>query len=487
MQTHSNWLQNASATAPLSSNLYEQVANRIESWIAEGILQPGDRLPSVRTLHKQLEVSISTVVEAYRLLEDRGLIDVRPQSGYFVKQHQRILTAEPTQSAPPKHASEVDVSLAFKVNVAISDPKKIKLGAAIPAIEMMPLASLDRLMAQTVRQSSLLNHSYDVPPGRFELRQPIARRLIDAGCSLTPDELVITNGATEAVYLALRAVTKPGDTIAIESPTWFGLLQALSLLHLKALELPTHPREGLSLLHLENALKQGKIAACLIVSNFSNPLGTCMGDRKKQKIAELLAQYQVPLIEDDIYGDLHFEEKRPKAIKSFDQSGLILYCASYSKTLSPGLRVGWIAPGRYQAQIEQLKLFTNHATAVVPQLTLAAFLGNGGYDRHLRKLRRTYGERMTRMHQAICEYFPPITKVTRPQGGHVLWVEMPEDFDAMRLYEEAGDRQISIAPGTIFSAVGSYRNCFRLNCGLPWSAELETALKTLGQLIQAQL
>ncbi len=468
-------------------NLYEQVALRISRLISEGTLQPGDRLPSVRSLHKQMEVSISTVVEAYRLLEDQGLIAVRPQSGYFVKSNPHTFPQEPNPSTPPKHASDVDTSLAFKVNTDIRDPHKIKLGAAVPAVELMPLAALDKLMGQVIRRSPILNHSYDVPPGQFELRHQVARRLMTAGCSLTPEELVITNGTTEAVYLALRAVSQPGDTIVMESPTSYGLLQALASLHLRALELPTHPRDGLSLPDLEAVLQQEKIAACLTVANFSNPLGTCPSDQHKQQLVKLLERYQVPLIEDDIYGDLNFQGDRPKAIKAFDRQGLVLYCSSYSKTLSPGLRVGWVAPGRYQSQIEQLKLFTNHATAVAPQLTLAAFLANGGYERHLRKLRRAYYEQMMRMHQAICDYFPSCTKVTRPQGSHMLWIEMPEQFDSMRLYQEAGDRQISIAPGIIFSACGGYNNCFRLNCGLPWTEAIAEAMKTLGELIRTQL
>ena len=321
-------------------NLYQQVANRIQLLIAEGTLQPGDRIPSVRKLHEQMSVSISTVLEAYRLLEDRGLISARPQSGYFVKQ--KLLSPdEPKQSKPLQEVSRVDTSLMLRVNQALKNPNIIKLGAAIPAVERFPIAALNRLMAQAMRNDPIGTHSYNPPPGCEQLRHEVARRLMDAGCSITPDRIVTTNGTTEAIYLSLRAVTRPGDTVAIESPTYFGFLEALESLHLRALELPTHPRDGLSLPHLEKAIAQKKIAACLLVSNFSNPLGSCMSDRHKKQLVELLAQYDIPLIEDDVYGDLCFEGNRPKAIKAFDRRELVLYCASYSKTLSPGLRVGW--------------------------------------------------------------------------------------------------------------------------------------------------
>jgi DNA-binding transcriptional MocR family regulator len=261
----------------------------------------------------------------------------------------------------------------------------------------------------------------------------------------------------------------------------------LESLHLKALEIPTHPKEGICLEDLEAALKEGKISACALVTNFSNPLGSCMGDRKKKQLVELLNRYDVPLIEDDIYGELQFEGARPKAVKAFDTEGRVLYCTSVSKTLSPGLRIGWAAAGRYQVKVEQLKMSLNWMTSVPAQLTVAAFLSNGGYDRHLRHLRRAYQAQMNRISQAICEYFPAETKVSRPEGGYVLWLEMPESFDAMAFYEEALQHNISIAPGMMFSPSGSYRNCFRLNCGIPWTEEIHQAIQKLGYLAKRQL
>ncbi|MBF2003261.1 MAG: PLP-dependent aminotransferase family protein [Synechococcales cyanobacterium C42_A2020_086] len=468
-------------------HLYEQIADCLQSLIAEGTLQPGDRLPSVRKLHEQWSVSISTVLEAYRLLEDRGLISVRPQSGYYVKLKLTTAPSEPQQTMPQPNACSVDNSLAFRVICTIRDSQTIKLGAAVPSMELLPLAALNRIMGQVLRQQPNMAHAYDVPPGCEPLRHEIARRLMHAGCSVSPKEIVTTNGTFEGVYLGLKAVTKPGDTVAIESPTYYGLLEVLEILHLKALELPTHPREGLSLPHLEAALYHKQIAACALVSNFSNPLGSCMSDVKKQQLVELLTQHQVPLVEDDVYGELHFQGSRPKALKSFDREGLVLHCSSFSKTLSPGLRVGWIVAGRYQAKVEQLKWVINQTTAIAPQLTIAAFLANGGYDRHLRQLRRAYQSQMTSMIQSICDYFPPETRVTRPSGGHVLWVELPVGFDAMQLYETALTHHISIAPGQIFSVSGGYQNCFRLNCGLLWSEQVDRAMRILGTLIDQQM
>ena len=412
----------------------------------------------------------------------------RPQSGYYVKKTALSLPQEPALTMPPRQACEIDTDLAFQIFVTMRDPNMTQLGVALPAMELLPLAQLNRLTGRILRENPELAHAYGTPMRCEILRSEFAKRMLDAGCSVPPDQLVVTNGAMEAIYLSLQALTQPGDTIAVESPTYVGVLEAMKTLQLKAFTLPTHPREGISLPHLEDALQNGEVKACLLVSNFSNPLGSCMEDVKKKRLMELFNQYDVPLIEDDVYGDLYFEGTRPKAIKAFDTEDRVLYCSSVSKTLSPGMRVGWCAGGRYHPRISKMKSIINLGTAIAPQLTVSAFLSNGGYDRHLRQLRRAYQAQMSRMQQAIYDYFPVETCVSRPNGGHVLWVEMPKGFDTLRLYREALEHRIGIAPGVMFSASGKcYGNCFRLNTAVPWSETLDQAMQTLGHLAKRQL
>ncbi len=466
--------------------LYEQVANRLESLITQGILKPGDRLPSVRKLQKQLTVSLSTVLEAYRLLEDRGLISARPQSGYYVKP--TALHPEPCLREPYTRISEIKTSLAFQLMTDSLDANIVPLGAAVPTMDHFPIAQLNRLMSKVLRDHPITAHTYNTPLGCQTLRSELAKRMLDVGCSIHPDQFVITNGANEAIYLSLQAVTQPGDTVAVESPLSFGMLEAMKVLQLKAFSLPTHPREGICLVDLEEALQTEQVKACLLVSNFSNPLGCCMDDAKKKQLVDLLNRYEIPLIEDDVYGDLYFKGTRPKAIKAFDTENRVLYCSSTSKTLSPGLRVGWCVGGRYHPQIVQNKSIINLTTATAPQLTVAAFLASGGYERHLRHLRRTLQSQMNYILQAIGQYFPTETCVTQPHGGHVLWLELPEGFKALHLYQGALDHGISIAPGPMFSASGQcYANCFRLNTAVPWSDAVEYSIKILGQLAKKQV
>jgi DNA-binding transcriptional MocR family regulator len=309
----------------------------------------------------------------------------------------------------------------------------------------------------------------------------IARRAMTGGGLLAPDTIVTTQGATEAINLCLRAVCRPGDTVAVESPIFFGILQIIEMQGLRALEIPTHPDCGMSLDALSYAIDQNSIGTCLVVSNFSNPLGCCIPEEGKKRLVELLEARDIPLIEDDIYGDLSFADERPIVAKAFDKKGIVLLCSSFSKTVAPGYRVGWVAPGRFQERVERLKILSNIATTTPTQLAMTEFLSNGGYDHHLRKIRRVYRRQTDLMAQAIVRHFPEGTRVSRPSGGYVLWVEFPEVVDSLKLYESALKEGITVAPGPIFSSGDRFRNCIRLNAGF-WSGEIERALATVGRI-----
>lgn len=467
-------------------HLYERVADAVEAQIAAGTFRPGERIPSVRKLRERYGVSLSTVLQACRLLEDRGLVRARAQSGHYVCQPPASRRDEPDPSRPPPEARRVDASLAVKLNLGIGNPQEPTLGAAVQGPELMPVAALNRLLSQVLRQQPGACHSYDAPPGHLALRRAIARRGAEAGYEVSPEEIVITSGAKEAVYLSIQSVTRPGDTVAIESPAYYALLEVLASLGLRVVEIASHPRHGISLEGLEAVVSARPIAAVALVSNFSNPSGSCMSDAAKAALVDLLARYEVPLVEDDVYGDLVFEGPRPKAIKAFDRRNLVLYCGSYSKTLSPGLRIGWAIPGRYQNRLELLKLVVNQATATAPQLAIAAFLESGGFDRHLRRVRRMYREQMEATIDAIARHFPPTTRFTRPEGGHVVWVQLPSGVAAMDIYHEAASHGIRIAPGPMFSASGGYGDFVRINTGFPWTPSTERKIETLGALVAAR-
>jgi DNA-binding transcriptional MocR family regulator len=288
----------------------------------------------------------------------------------------------------------------------------------------------------------------------------------------------------EALVMCLKATTKPGDTVAIENPTYFGIFQVIESLGLKALPVTTDPQYGIDPDHLAVILNKFPVKACVFVTNFGNPLGFCMPDEKKKDLVQLLTRHRIPLIEDDIYGELYFGRHRPKTCKSFDKEGWVLYCSSLSKSLAPGYRIGWTLPGRFTQAVIHTKMMHTVSGPTLTQLAIAHFLSIGRYDYHLRKLRKALHTQCLRYLQGILQYFPAGTKVSRPQGGFVLWIELDRQINAYKLYREALKHDISIGPGQLFSAQGQFGNCLRLSYARPWDAEVEEGLRTLGNLIR---
>jgi DNA-binding transcriptional MocR family regulator len=466
--------------------LYEQVASDLADLIHQGTFRAGERIPSVRQMSRQRKISITTVIQAYMLLENQGLIETRPQSGYYVRSMLPQLLPEPEMSTPQQDPTLISVrELVMMVLRDSTNPGLIQLGAAIPNTELVIPAKLNRIMASISRRNEHQYNTYDIPPGNEALRIQIAQRAVGIGCNLTHADVVTTSGCLEAFTLSLRAVCHTGDTVAIESPMYFGVLQVLESLGLRALEIPTHPREGISLSALRFAIEHNSIQACLVLSNFNNPLGSCIPDENKQMLVELLAQHEIPLIEGDVCGEIYFSGVRPGVCKTYDRKGLVLLCSSFSKDLVPGYRVGWVAPGRFKATIEWLKYTTNVATATLPQVAIAKFLESGGYDYHLRSIRRLYASFIAQLSQAVERYFPEGTRVTRPNGGIVLWVQLPDYVDSLELYKQALQIGITLAPGYIFSATHQYKNFIRLNAAW-WSYETDRAMRRLGELVTEQ-
>lgn len=466
--------------------LYESVAESISGMISAGTLRPGERVPSVRRLSTQRRVSVATVLRAYEVLENRGLIEARPNAGYYVR-HRPVVAEEPAISNPPKAPQLVGISALVQDVLDARRPGVISFGTACPPPEYMPTAKLQRLTASIARRKPAALTQYVLPPGNEELRRQVARRSLDMGCNLAAKDIIITNGAMEAVNLCVRAVARPGDTIALESPTYFGLLQTLESMGLKALEIPTHPRDGISLEALEFALDRTKIAAVIVMPNAQNPLGFTMPDENKKRLVRMLEKRGTPLIEDDVYGELHFGDERARPAKAFDRTGNVMLCSSFTKTLAPGFRLGWTAAGRWQAQVQMLKFINTVGCPEILQMVLAEFLASGGYDRQLRSLRRAFRDQVSQMSAAICQYFPAGTRITRPSGGFILWVELPEGCDSEELFRQALRNNISFGPGVLFSATDRYRNCMRIGCAEPWSPRVEQAVARLGELAAKQL
>jgi DNA-binding transcriptional MocR family regulator len=360
----------------------------------------------------------------------------------------------------------------------------VALNSAVAASASRLNGRLNSLTRAALREHPDLPNVHLTPPGQEGLRREVAKRMALTGLRVTADDVIVTNGTMEAIALSLGALCRRGDTVLVESPTYFGVLQVLEHLGLNIVEVPNDAEAGIDVQALEYVLAGTKVAAAVLQSSFNNPAGSATPDAAKRRIVQALASRGIPLVEDDIYGDLHFGRSRPFVAKKWDASGNVLLCGSFTKSVAPGFRIGWIAPGRYRRDVELLKFITSITTPELPQLAIAEFIDNGGYDHHLRKLRAAFVKQVEQMSEAVAEHFPAQCRVTQPAGGFVLWVELPPEVDSVRLFEAARAHGIAIAPGTMFTHTGRYRNFIRLNCGHPMTTKLELAVERLGELVK---
>jgi len=470
------------------TRLYQQLANDVAALIRDGTLKAGDRILSVRETCRERGVSPATVVRAYEMLEAQGFIETRPRSGYYASAQWDTRLQEPRKATPSPKSLQLDVSeLVFQVFDSVRDRDVVPLGSAFPSPMLYPLRQLASCLGASARRMDPWSTVQDLSPGSLELRRQIARRYLRSGSRVSPDEIIITSGALEALNLSLQALTRPGDIVAIESPTFYGCLQAVEAHGLRAVEIPTHPRDGVDVGALEQALRRYKIRACWFMTNFQNPLGALVPDDARKDLVELLARHDVPLIEDDVYAELYFGRRRPKSTKAFDRKGLVLNCGSFAKDLAPGYRLGWVAAGRFAQAVQRRKVMSTLATSVPIQNGIAMYLQQGGYERHITRLRRTFANQQTAALESLRRHFPSGCRVTRPEGGYFLWIELPDTVDAIEVQRLALARGVSIAPGPIFSARREYRHCVRLNAGHPWTKGSDRAVAILGEIIRSRL
>jgi DNA-binding transcriptional MocR family regulator len=468
---------------------YARLADELEVKIKNGIYRSGEKMPSLRKLHGQTGLSITTVYQAYIELEKRGVVEPRQKSGYYVKPLlDRILPPPAKEKLRPVPKKVTMDGLAYSIVEDMSNPDFLQLGGSVVMPELLPYKQLARCMrSETMDGMKRSLMRYENPYGNPELKRQIAQRMVGQANQALTDEMVVTSGCIEAVNLCLQAVGGPGDTVVVESPTYPWFLQLIEDQNKFALEIPTDPQTGIDMDQLERAVAKNAVNACLMVPNFHNPLGFVMPEEKKRALVQLMGDRQIPIIEDNIHGELYFGDRRPSTLKSMDSKGLVLHCASFSKTLSPGLRVGWTLPGRYADQVKRLKMNSTVASPTLNQQVVAQFLKTGSFDRHLRSLRTALKHQISNTARAIARHFPEGTRITAPQGGLTLWVELDKQVDGLTVFQEARKKKISIFPGLICSTTGRYRNFIRISCGYPWSEEIDGGIRTLAEIVGALL
>lgn len=485
------------ATAPR----YRQLADLYRAAIDSGALRPGDRLPSMRAFMQRHGVSLSTATESYRALEREQLVEARPRAGYFVRARSRNIlprVAEPESEGTPAAASFVGIHAEISALIARLEnaAQALNLGGATAAATLYPTEPLQKLSMRMLRHRPWLLTTAAPGPGDPAVRRVVARRAREAGMAIGPDDVVMTHGCIEGMNLALRAVTQPGDTVVVESPCFFGLLQVLEILGLRALEIPASPTTGLSPEALAFALQTDpSIKAVVVVPHLQNPLGCLMPDAHKASLVSLCRDRGVALIEDDPYRDLVDLVDRParggasgahalplRPLKAWDIDGSVIYCSSLNKSLAPGMRVGWVMGGRWHARIAMLKFAQSRNNDALPQAVMAAYLETSAPERHLRRLRERLRHERERLADAVARFFPEGTRFTPPCGGMFLWIELPAGLSASLLCDTALKAGIRIMPGSVFSNASRFDHFIRLSCPGVEADVADAAVKKLGEI-----
>ncbi|WP_294328067.1 PLP-dependent aminotransferase family protein [uncultured Chryseobacterium sp.] len=466
--------------------LYLKIANSVTEQIKSETLQFGDRLPSLRSAQKLYNVSLNTIKQAYMELESRSLVESRPKYGYYVSQtSQRKLALPSVAEMKISEGKNSPEDLIGKVFGTIAGTDVTQFALGIPGKSLLPVAKMKKCMIEVIKKKSDSGTNYEPVQGSVALRREIAKWSIVMEGKITEDDLVITSGAMNGVYNCLMAVTQPGDYVAVESPVYFGILQAIQLLGLKAVEIPTHPITGVDLDALRKVLP--KLSACCFVVNYNNPLGFQMPDENKKELVRMLTEYNVPLVEDDVYGNIYFGAGRPKPCKFYDEAGIVMWVGSVSKTLAPGYRVGWVAPGKFKEKIIRQKLVQTVSSPSLFSDVIADFLEHGRYDHHLRMFRKKLYANYLQIQKSVTQYFPDNTKISEPKGGFMLWLELDKRICTEDLYDEAVSQKVNFAPGRMFSQYNQYQNCMRLNYALEWTDRVESDLEKLGKMIKNRI
>lgn len=473
---------------------YGELAQRIEREIRQGHYPVGARLLSVRECAGSHGVSVSTAIRCYRHLESQGLVEARSKSGIYVADWKSrrgpglgapALARTPQEAAPPQYEQLMSLPHRMTQLYALTaQPLSLALHLAHAAPQWYPCQALADIGQRLLRKDPLAIGAYPTGTGLPVFKASLMAWLGTCGVDLAAQEVLITQGSTEALNVALRAVAQPGDAVIVESPVYFGLLQMIDNLGLRAVEVPCVPGAGISLEALEFALEHHDGVRAVVVSAvFQNPLGCAMSDRDKRRLLKLADLHDVAVIEDDAFGDLSPEAQRPQPLKAWDRSQRVVYCGSCSKSLAPAFRVGWVAGGRYHARIETLKLSNSLVAPLFEQAVLAEFMNAGAHLLHLRSLRQRLALNVPLALDAVARHFPAGTRVVSTAGGWWLWLELPEHVDTLALLRRSVEQGLAFAPGVVFAGSTKFANCLRINTGRPWGRDMERGFEVLGALV----
>ncbi|WP_027951249.1 PLP-dependent aminotransferase family protein [Haliea salexigens] len=459
---------------------------QLENWLLQGILEQcwrlGERLPSVRTLCQEKGLSKATVQHALQRLEAQGLLEARPKAGYFV-------TLQPDGVKKPLSRARIEAPRPVSVSDLLLDIMRRSA-----AFDLLPdlqsghlppgIVALNRSIGRSLRRQKGEDYQYyDEPDGVLLLREQLSLHAARRGWIVSPDQLCITSGCQHALFMALMASCERGDVVAVESPGFYGVLQLLEQLDLRVVEVPTSVETGMDIDALEEVLERWKVKACIVSPAFATPGGAMMPLESKQRLLALAERHNLAVIEDDIYADTSLGAA-PDPLKALDSDNRVILCSSFSKSLSRDLRLGWVSGARWHDRIQHLKLVTQLASSRYLQQGVAEFIADGGFAAHLRRQRNELRANRDRL-IAELHAWPGEVRVSTPQGGLAVWVELPQHVDTLAAYPQGLELGVVITPGPLFSVSGQFANCLRISFAHPWKASRTEALRRLPAVLQS--
>ncbi|ENV17030.1 aminotransferase-like domain-containing protein [Acinetobacter guillouiae] len=457
----------------------EQLAHSLKLLIENGTWKAHEKLPSLRQQVEQSGLSLITVMNAYQELEAQGLIYSKEKSGYFVVEQS---SDHPTTLHVINETVEIN-SIVFKYLKSTQSEHIIPLGSAFPNSQLLYSAKLIQTLGQLARQRRSYEQTPSLPPGNYQLRKIIAQKYAMQGIPTDPSDIVITSGGLDALNLSLQALTQAGDYILLQQTIFYGAWQAAERLGLKVITIPEHPEHGIDLDAFEQAILKYPIKVCLMMLNGQNPIGFTVSDEIKLKLAKLLNQYQIYLIEDDVYEELYYDQKKPLSMKYFDQQNWVLHCSSFSKTLGAGFRIGWVYAGKFSEHIQHTQLMSTLSVNSFIQNALVEYLSHRHYEKHLKTLRSTLQRYKKQYFNYLKTHLPEQCHVNYYPSGYFLWIELPEQVDSNEIYQRMLEHGISVAPSSLFNISNQQNHFIRMNCSFEMNEKIQNALNQLIYII----
>lgn len=479
--------RNASGEAASRKPVYQQIAEQVNEAIVSGELRHGDKLPTIRALAEELGVNRDTVALAYDGLARARLVETTVGRGTFVRHSPT--TPKTADQAPPPLSPVVDRLLDFERSRPDYSARDgaVPLHSLIPDPSLYPLKAFRRSLNRVLDEGGTELLSYGGHHGNSALREVIAARLRAHGVDTAAEQLVLCQGASQGMSLAMRLYAEPGDWVAVEEPTYHNVLGVLVGLGLRAAPVPM-TEDGPDLDVLERTLARAEVKLFYTMPSFHNPLGTTTSLANRRALLDVATRLGKPVIEDGFEMDLRYDGREVPPLAALDTNGVVVHLFSFSKSLFPGVRIGSIcARGRALDGLLALKYTTDLSGVLVLQAAVADFVRRGGYDRHLENLRGRLRERRDVLLAALEAHMPEGTRWTRPQGGYQIWVELPEDIDSRALLRDAQAAGVMFSPGHQFHHDGRPSSGLRLTTALADSDEIRRGIEILGNLVRTQL